>query len=151
MNRSANAVYVSPVSAARWAKRSEGSGRGGKELGAGDGRAGPLGDEAGRGNVPGRQAALLDESVEAPVPDVGEGERRRAHRARHPDGLADLAGPGRRGAAPPVGGAGRGAPRGGRRVAAGPPPPPCPRPPIAPRGRSRRVTIDAERPRLVAE
>ena len=60
----------------------------------GDGRARPLGDQARGRDVPGRQAALLDERVEPAVGDVGQGERRRAHRPRDPDGLADAPGPG---------------------------------------------------------
>ena len=44
----------------------------------GDGGAGPLGDQPGRGDVPGREAALLDERVEPAVADVGE---RRATRS----------------------------------------------------------------------
>ena len=36
-------------------------------------RAGPLGDEPGRGDVPGRQAVGLGEDVEATVRDVGQG------------------------------------------------------------------------------
>ena len=62
------------------------------------GHRGPaaLGDQPGRGDVPGRQAALLDERIEPAVRDVGQGERRRAHRARDPDRLADVAAAGRR-------------------------------------------------------
>ena len=44
-------------------------------------RPAPLGDEPGRGDVPGRQPALLDERIEPPVRDVGQRERRRAHRS----------------------------------------------------------------------
>jgi hypothetical protein len=57
--------------------------------------AGALGDEARRGDVPDRQATLLDERVEPAVRDVGERERRRAHRAVGPDRLAQRADAGR--------------------------------------------------------
>ena len=46
----------------------------------GDRRAAALGDQPGRRDVPGRQAALLDEGIEAAVGDVRERQRRRAHR-----------------------------------------------------------------------
>jgi 5'-3' exonuclease len=61
----------------------------GAALEVGDGRSRTLGDEPGAGHVPGRQPALLDEGVEAAVGDVGEGERRRAHRARDADRATD--------------------------------------------------------------
>ncbi len=65
----------------------------------GDRGPAPLGDQAGGRHVPGGQPALLDEGIEPAVGDVGQGERRRAHRARDADGLADVAATGRRGPA----------------------------------------------------
>ena len=62
------------------------------------GRPGPLGDEAGRGDVPGREAHRLAVGVEAAVRHVGEGEGRRAHLARDPDRPPDAPRPQGRGA-----------------------------------------------------
>src|SRR5258706_1879042 len=50
-----------------------------------------LGDQPRSRHVPRRQPALLDEGVEPPIADIRQGERGRAHRARDPDLLADVA------------------------------------------------------------